>query len=220
MASRLIQIYYKDEQKSACYPFADLHFNDRLTIFFENSIIKDLVLASKDEKIAVCSWKLKEKMRWNVCSPRELTQDVLETDYEVLSFTCNTKGHGMLYAAERWHKGFTETMTKILDSIGQKMPGEVKRPIYQNHFSAKLGIYQDYVNRWLSPAMEVMTNDPKINKMVMHDSNYSQLAKDSAAKSEWLQEKIGVPFYPLAPFILERLFSIYIHNNKIPVTWL
>lgn len=218
--AKLIQIYYKDEQKSACYPFADLHFNEGLTIFFENACIRDLVLASKDEKIAICSWKLKEKMRWNVCSPRELTQEVLETDYEVMSFTCNTKSHGMLFAAGRWHPGFSETMTKILDSIGQKMPGEVKRPIYQNHFSANLEIYQDYVIKWLSPAMEVMEKDPEINKIVMQDSNYSQLAKDSAAKSEWLQEKIGVPYYPLAPFILERLFSIYVHNNRIPITWL
>lgn len=220
MASKLIQIYYEESQKKECYPFADLHFNERLTIFFESAVIRERVMGSTDEKIAVCSWKLRQKMRWNVCRPRELTQEVLETDYQVLSFTCNTKNHKMLYAADRWHPGFTQTMTKILDSIGKKMPGEVKNPIYQNHFSAKLEIYRDYVKNWLSPVMDVITNDPEINKMAMADSNYSQLARDSAAKVQWLQENIGVPFYPMVPFLLERLFSIYVHTNKIPVTWL
>lgn len=220
MASELIQIIYKFEQKASCYPFARVYFNTGLTIFFENSIISKLVMESKEDKIAVCSWKLASKMRWNVCSPRPLTQEVLDTEYDVMSFTCNTKYHLMLASADKHHAGFKEAMTKVLGSIGQKMPGEVKSPIYQNHFSAKIGIYRDYVMNWLNPAMKVMEEDPEINKLIMADSNYSMLNKRDAISAEQLQEKIGVPYYPLAPFLLERLFSIYVHNNKIPVTYL
>jgi hypothetical protein len=220
MAAKLIQIYYRDEQKVSCYPFADLYFNDGLTIFFENECIKKLVMESKADKIGVCSWKLKEKMRYYIGRPRPLTEEVINSDYDVLSFTRNTQYHQMLTAADRWHKGFREAITKIVESIGQRCPGEVKNPIYQNAFMCKREIYQDYVKNWLTPAMELMLNDQELNKLAMSDSNYSNLAKKDAATPEYLQEKLGVSHYPLAPFILERLFSIYVHNSKINVTWL
>jgi hypothetical protein len=38
--------------------------------------------------------------------------------------------------------------------------------------------------------------------------------------ADYLMEKIGLPYYPLCPFILERLFSVYVQNKKIKVTWL
>lgn len=230
MAARLIQIYYntteievngrKTTQLQEIYPFAVPYFNENVTIFFENSVIKDLVLASTDEKLGVCSWKVKQKRKYNILRPRELTQEVLETDYDVLCFTGNSKNHKMLAAAENWHPGFRKTMEVILDMIGQKMPGEVKSPIYQNSFMAKLEIYQDYVKNWLAPVMEGTLNDPMVYKLMTVDSHYSELAKKDSVSPEYLQEKIGMPYYPLAPFILERLFSIYCHNNKIQVTQL
>lgn len=215
--AELVQIFYEEEQKAHCFPFARLHFNDRLTIFFENSVIKDLVLASESEKIAVCSWKLKQKLRWYIGKHRELTQEVMDSDYDVLSFTRNSDSHQMLAAANKYHKGFKEGMQKICDHIGLKVPGEVKQPIYQNHFSAKREIYRDYVQNFLSPAMEFMSTDMK--ELAMSDSNYSQLSR-SKITPEYLMDKIGLPHYPLAPFILERLFSVYIQNKKIKVTWL
>lgn len=220
MVAKLTQIYYEDYQLKEIYPFAEPYFNKPLTIFFENEIIKDLVLASTDEKIGVCSWKLRSKMRWNLRRPRPLTQEVIETDYDVLCFTGNTENHKMLGIADRWHPGFRDSMTKILSKLGMPVPFEVKTPIYQNSFMAKREIYQDYVKNWLSPAMDVMTNDLECNALAMQDSKYSQLAKKDAASPEYLMSKIGIPYYPMSPFLLERLFSIYCHNNKIKVTQL
>lgn len=211
-----IQIVYHQEQQKECYPFARVHFNNKLTHFFENSMIKDLVLASTADKISVCSWKLKQKMRWNVCRPRELTEEVLKTDYEVLSFTCNTKYHQMMAAADKWHPGFTGIMKRLLQSIGEIMPSEISRPIYQNHFAASAQVYKSYVNEWLAPIMEVMNED----KECWADSGYSQLAKQDSLRPDRLQELIGVPYYPMHPFLLERLFSIFCHNKKIRVTYL
>lgn len=213
----MIQIYYEEEQKVHCFPFARLYYNPNLTIFFESSVIKDVVLASESEKIAVCSWKLKQKLRWYIGKHRELTQEVMDSDYDVLSFTRNSASHQMLAAANKYHKGFKEGMQKICDHIGLKVPGEVKQPIYQNHFSAKREIYQDYVQNFLSPAMEFMSTDMK--ELAMSDSNYSQLSR-SKITPEYLMDKIGLPYYPLSPFLLERLFSVYIQNKKIKVTWL
>jgi hypothetical protein len=220
MGFELVQIYYDDKQKDSCFSFARLYFNQKLSIYFENDPIKDVVLSTKADKIAVCSWRLKEKLRWSIGRPREITQELLNSDYDVLSFTKNTKTHGMLYAADRWHPGFMTCFRKILQAIDKKCPGEVKNPIYQNHFSAKTEIYRDYVTRYLSPAMDAIKNDPEINKLAMIDSNYSKLDRTTLQNSDKLMKDIGVPYYPLVPFLLERLFSVYIENEKINVSWL
>lgn len=217
------QIYFKDEQKANMWPFAIPYKNENLTIFFENSIIADLVPRGTSDKLAICSWKLKEKIQWNVGKPRkpeDLTQEALNGEYDVLALTRNSKYHHMIAAASIWHPGFRETMTKIVNGIGKKMPTEVKVPIYQNAFSAKREIYLDYVNDYLNPAMELVKNDPEIYKLATVDSNYTKLNKKDAASAEYLQEKIGFSYYPLITFILERLFSVYVHNKNIKVSYL
>lgn len=122
----------------------------------------------------------------------------------------------MLAAADKWHPNFSEIMKRLLGSIGQFMPSEIKNPIYQNHFAATSEIYKVYVNEWLIPIMGVMQDDADCWK----NSGYSQLAKDDALKPEQLEALIGVPFYPMTPFLLERLFSIFCQNKRIMVTYL
>jgi hypothetical protein len=60
--TELVQIYYEEEQKTKCFPFATLHYNPTLTIFFENEPISKLVLSTKADKIGVTSWKLQEQI--------------------------------------------------------------------------------------------------------------------------------------------------------------
>lgn len=226
MASELVQIIYTGNGKTAaeraacCYPFATLYDNENLTIFFEDEVIKNVVLAATSERISVCSWKLKEKMRLQVKRPRELTTEMLESSYDVLSFTNNSKQHNFYAFGDAHHKDFYNKFLKITQTAGIKLPSKVKNPIYNNHFSATREIYQDYVRSYLIPCMEVIKNDPEVNKLAMVDSNYSQLAKSSAATSEYLREKIGVGYYPLCPFLLERLFSVYCTNRNIKVDYL
>lgn len=205
------------------WPFAIPYFNNELTIFFENEVIKKLVTETKADKIAVVSHKLKDKLQWNLATPRrpdEITEEALNSDYDVIPFTRNSKHHEMLAAANGWHPGFKEAMAKIVDGIGKFMPSEVKIPIYQNAFSAKSEIYKDYVNDYLFPAMELIKNDQEIYRIATVDSNYTKLMREDCAGAAYLQEKIGFPYYPLVPFLLERLFSVYVHNKKINVTFL
>ena len=223
MTAELVQIIYDDDIMTAeqrakdCFPFARLYKNETLTIFFENSVIAEEVLMTKADKIAVCSWELKNKLRWNPFKQRELTQEILESDYEILSFTRNTQNHRMLRAADAWHPGFIEIFDRILSMIGVRRTMELKVPIYQNHFSAKLHIYRDYVNKYLLPVMDIISNNKEINALAMHDANYTKLKR---GKSGNLQKYLGIDYYPLSPFILERLFSVYVQNHNIPVTYL
>lgn len=216
--AELIQIYYADYQLKHLFPFAIPYFNEKLTVYFENEPISQLVMSSTAKNIAVCSWKLKDKLRWNVPGPtrtREITQELIDGDYEVLSFTRNSPHHNMLAAAEVWHQGFIKVFSEMLERIGAKLPlGKIKYPINQNHFSARRNIYQDYVTKYLRPAMKALKQMPE----AMRDAGYSKLMPD--APVEHLQKQIGLSWYPLCPFLLERLFSVYCQNSGIKVEYL
>lgn len=214
--SELYQIYYEPNQLQYLYPFAKPYFNDRLTVFFESSVIRELVPKSIAKSIGVCSWRLREKQRYYIGRPRPITEEVINSDYEVLSFTKNTKYHKMLANAAQSHAHFQPCFTKLLSAIGVNCPGEIKNPIYQNHFCARSDIYRHYVERYLSRVMDTITNDPVINEMAMRDSNYSKLSQQNP---EHLRDKIGLTYYPMVPFLLERLFSVFCQNEKIKVTY-
>jgi hypothetical protein len=211
----LYQIWYSEEQLKELYPFA-IPYKNELTVFFENEVIRKVVPETKADKIGVCSWKLKQKQRTYIGRPRPITEEVINGDYEVLSFTKNTKYHKMLANAAQSHTHFQPCFTKMLQALGKNVPGEIKNPIYQNHFTAKREIYQAYVKTYLSPVIDVISNDPVINEMAMRDSNYSALTQQNA---EHLKAKIGIGYFPMVPFLLERLFSVFCQNEKIRVTY-
>ena len=216
--SELYQVFYDDSQLPELYPFAIPYDNrGKLTVFFESSVIAKLVMETKADRIGVCSWKLRAKQRgFYIGRPKPITQEVIEGDYDILSFTKNTKYHTMLALAAQSHAYFQPTFDKILAAIGKTRPGEVKNPIYQNAFCCRREIYQDYVQNWLSPSMEVMENDSEIKNLCFKDSNYSNLSGESAAN---LQKQIGLNYFPMHPFLLERLFSVYHNVMKIKVTY-
>jgi hypothetical protein len=216
--TQLIQIYYKDEQKEKLFQFSTPYFNRDLTIFFENKIIADLVTATDSEKVGVCSWKLAQKLRSRVGLRTPLTVEALNSDYDVLSFTRNSKKHTMLAHLYHWHPKSKEAMALLWQKLGYKLPGEVKNPIYQNHYVAKSSIYKDYVLNFLSPAMELISTDEELNNLMLQPSGYGKLSRENDLRS--VRDKLGMSDYPLAPFILERCPSCWMDMKKINVTYL
>lgn len=216
--SELHQIFYKDEQRHKLYPFAKPYFNEGLTIYFENEPISKIVMATTADKIAVTSWKLQDKLRLRVGLRGALTQEVLNSDYDVLSFTRNSKKHCMLAMANQWHKEFTPTIKLLWEKLGYKMPGEAKNPIYMNHYSCKTEIYKRYVSEFLAPAMELTEKDEEMREKMIQPSGYGTLSRNCDLKS--VKAKLNMSDYPLAPFILERCPSLFMTMHKINVSYL
>ena len=214
----IYQVYYNDSQPPHLFPFSVPYKNEGLSIFFENDPIVKLVKATEADKISVCSWKLARKMNSRVGYRRPLTEEVLNSDYEVLSFTKNSSRHTMLAMANAWHKEFIPTIKLLWSKLGYKMPGEAKQPVYQNHYSAKSHIYKRYVNEFLSPAMELTLKDEELHERMMQPSGYGKLSREADVKS--VKEKLGMTDYPLCPFILERCPSLFFDIHRIKVTYL
>lgn len=208
------QIIYDESQRKYLYPFAQVHFNSTLTIFFENDPISRLVSESKADKIAVCSWRLSQKVR-NI---HPVTVEKLNGNYEVLSLTRNSSRHQMMAMAREWHPGFMPAITMLWDKLGFKMPGEVKHPIYQNHWSGRIDIYKEYVSSFLIPAMRLIEEDTELNKLMMVHSGYGKLNRKADLKN--VQAHLGMTDYPMCPFVLERCPSLWFEMKRIRVSYL
>lgn len=208
------QILYKEEQRKHLYPFAIPYWNETLTIFFENDPISKIVSETKTDRLAVCSWKLFKKVR-NI---HPVTKEKLLGEYEVLSLTRNSDRHKMMAMSNAWHPGFLPTITMLWNKLGFKMPGEVRNPIYQNHYSCRTDLYKEYVNSFLIPAMKLTIEDPEMNKLMMQDSGYARLSREADIKS--VRAKLGLNEFPMAPFILERCPSLWMTMKKIRVSYL
>lgn len=205
---------YKEDQRSKLFDFATPYFNEKLTIFFENEPISKIVMSSTSEKTAVASWKLKQKMRRG----HNLTQEVLNSDYQVMSFTINSSRHQMLEMARVWHADFIPAIDLLWNKLGYKRPNEAKNPFYQNAYSAKTEIYQDYCKNFLIPAMGLITTDPELNLIMKKPSGYGRLSRDSDLKS--IQEKLQMTDYPLCPFILERCAPLFYQMKGYRISYI
>lgn len=222
MTLQFWQIYFKDEQLPTLYPFATPYNNEgKLTGYFENSVIAELVPQSTADLIGVCSWRLKEKRNESstpfILSKRaggvDLTEErILSTPFDVAVLTPRNDHHKPLLNASQWYgkawvDAFVVFKRWLRSDLNIKVPDELTTAIYENHFIAKRDIYQSYVRDCLVPALAFVASDP----VFMADSGYGK--RIGARRLIEYQNKTGRKDYMIAPFILERLFSIWIEGK-------
>lgn len=204
------QIYFKEEQKTELYDFAIPHFNETVTDYFENSVIADLVPKAESKRISVCSWRLKQKRGHGIRLNKELTREALIDDYDVAILTPRSPSHKPLYMASLWHgKAWVDSIKELKKFI--KIPAEVKYSIYENHFVASSDVYKDYVKVCLLPVMDFMSTRP----VFFAPSGYAK--KKSIQEVEEYKKKTGKNDWPIAPFVLERLFSIWVNSMNLKI---
>jgi len=216
MASKveLYQIYYKEEHRTELYDFALPLITTSLTPYFENAIINTFIpMFQGDIKVGICSWRLKAK-RGDAFRlvDKTLTLEKLEaSDADVIVLTPRSPSHKMLEMSSQWHgKAWDNAIADLRKFIC--IPKEVKHAIYENHFVTHLDLYKEYVNSALTPVMEYIRD----REVYFVDSGYASVKSD--AEKQVIKEKLGRNDWPIAPFILERLFSIWINDKNLKVS--
>ena len=220
--AELFQIYFKEEQLATLYPFATPHYNPNLTVFFENSVIRQLVLKSEAQKIGVASYALRQKINNGIPMRQEFTEEVINSEYDVLSFTRKMPDHFMLAKMDNWHPGSLDTLNMIFAEIGKptfENRRQPKTPIYQNHFMASSHLYKEYVMTMLIPAMTVMEEHPEIRKRCYEDSQYYKLKTDPGYPA-LIKRQLNMDYVPLHTFLCERMFSCFIDDKKLNIKYL
>jgi len=209
---KFFQIYFKDEQKEEIYDFATPYLNQVLTPYFENTVIAEVVPKCNADFISVCSWRLRKK-RGDMFRLQDKTltkEKILNSDFDVAILTPRSPTHNVMGMASHWHGASWDNAIKDLRNF-IKIPNVVKHAVYENHFIARGDIYRDYVNSFLLPVMDYMA----VRDVYFADSGYH--TRKTAAEVLEYQTKTGNKFYPIAPFVLERLFSIWINDKNLKV---
>lgn len=215
MASTLdfYQIYFRDDQIEKLYPFATPYKNEACTDYFENSVIADLVPKSTADLISVCSWRLAQKRGEGTAEPIlkrggtfELTEEgIKEADFDIAILT--PRNHkDIVEKLILWHGPVArEALTEFNKFI--RIPNIVEHAIYENHFIAKKEIYHEYVMSCLIPAISFMDG----REVFKNDSGY--ISRKNQSEIEAYQKASGRRDWPIAPFILERLFCIWANKK-------
>lgn len=217
-----IQIYYDESQLSELYDFARPYFNPVLSPYFENSVIADLVPTLRADYISVCSWRLRKKRpNQEVYLKNDLTlttDKIFSCDADVMVLTPRSPAHTPLANAVSWHgQAWVDAFADFkpfLASLGIKVPNELKHTVYENHFIARKEIYHDYVINFLRPCIAYMETK---DKTYMQPSGYVYKKRNASAEVKMVKEKLMMDDWPIAPFILERLFSIYLEGRNLDV---
>ena len=224
MFLKVYQIYFSDDQLPLLEPEYTPLLNDDCTVFFESSVILNLIdagLHKNHEYFAVVSYKLREKIgavmreRWKNIptianhslvdfSPALFEGKLRELAPDVMSFQRHM-GHDPVTVADRFHPGFSNFFREIMSRIGFKWePMAFTDVFYCNYFAARSEIYQSFVDEMLRPAMYVMEKMPEL----MQNSRYpNPLPED-------LRLKFGITWYPYHAFLTERMFSYYVWMKK------
>jgi hypothetical protein len=189
------QIYYDDKSKSNCI------IDDRVKLyyniidpnpFYENEVICDLIPLEQSDRVGVFSHKYNNKLGISLDRIEERNEDI------VTFFKINYKNH-YWKNFERWHPNGLKALEELKIVFGwdidfNKQP---KHIVYQNHFVADTNIYKRYVKTFLKPVMDYLL----LNE---HLVNFEPR----------LPQYKG---YKMHPFLLERLFTIYLEQNKYSV---
>jgi hypothetical protein len=219
---KVYQIYFKEDQNGLLDYIP--YYNDECSLFFENSVIRDLILKNEhleSDYFGVLSYQLRDKVRitktsWrmhpNIAnhSIKEFTPEQFETELykhrpDVMSFQCHMQ-HDPISYANNFHPNFSKYFEEIMIRIGYRWKPTVFQDVfYCNYFVAKSSIYEKYVKEMLIPAMEVM----KIMPELLNNSKYPKPLPDTLKKS------FGINHYPYHPFICERMFSFFAHLNNL-----
>lgn len=227
---KVYQIYYNEETKAQLEPEYIPYFNNPTTVYFESKVMCDLIDKGEHKGVdyfGIVGNKLRRKISqsktWgrrirNISkknfSPKSFEQFVYDYRPHIASYSTNGR-HAVFPWAEQFHGGICKATQAIVKKLGIRAAYDkvTIQPIYFNYFVAKPDIYQDYVNKILRPAIDLMENDAEIKTLLEVDSNYGQVSAE-------LEKQIGYNYYPLHPFICERLINLYLnmYNFKI-IQW-
>lgn len=215
------QIIYKDEQIKELYSFAIPYLNETLSPLFENAVIADLVPQCKSDFISVCSWALRRKRNGgasevilkNKYGDTELTEErIMAHEFDIAKLT-PVHHIDVIGKLMQWHPNAKPCLEELKKFI--KIPEVIPHAIYENHFIAKREIYTAYVETCLKPCIEFI-GEKEVFKAA---SGYRQKKERMSGQTEVKDTlaKLGLEDWPMTPFILERLFSIWITGKGFNV---
>lgn len=221
-----MQVYYNEDQKAHIKEGFTPYKNETATIFLESQIMKDLFLQGKHkgyDLFGVCSWKMQQKFKKIISfqkNQEKINQqyndfDVFTLDLRTHVFPSVRKPHFTKSIHREAHKSLLQFCDILIEhGVIERFPSaylEKNIFIYCNYFLAKPSIFEGFMKELIIPSIDLMKLDKKANKIALKEGKY-----DSRPPKNFIADT-GLNYYPMAPFVLERLINVYIAMKSLKV---
>lgn len=219
---KIIQIYYDEESKQNIDPSFIPYNNEPFTDeYFESSAICRMVMEEKlhldCDYFGVLSHSVKTKapLFQQGCGKDLIREIEKHPDADI---------HLLYY--DRYNPnpllvdGFTEIAELVFKKLSLSSPSNliVDFTSYCNYHICRPNIYEAYVKSFLYPVIQILQTDAELKPLLWKEYPY-RLTESMKA---WLQNKIGVDYYPYHSFFCERLFCVWatIVGKKFKINYL
>lgn len=208
--TKLISICYDNNQNSEY----ESYFNpiktiaDKSYLFEYNPIINifdnNLFNIDNYKYVGIFSWKFAYKTK---ISEREIYNEIdNKHDLYIFIRPYFKSGEDYFKFSEKIHKGLLYLLQILCDKLNLTYTDDPEHIVYSNFIVFDVKMYKTFVNSVIKPAILLL--ETELKELAWQNSNYRGLAPNI------LQQYTGLDYYPMHTFVLERLMSIYLHNNK------
>ena len=209
--TKIISICYKDNQPSEYERYVNPinSIKDKSYLFEYNPIINivnnNLFNINDYDYLGIFSWKFpyktgfsEKEVYYNIDDDHDVyifVRDIFKTGKEYFDFSFNFHGEVL-----------KEVIQNICNDLNIEFTDNPEYVVFSNFYVARVDIIKDYVNKYVIPIIDLM--ETKYKNTAWLNSKYMSL------KVEELFKYTGLTYYPLHSFILERMFTIYLHNHQ------
>jgi len=214
MDYKIYNVIYKEEQSQKCE--FDIYFNkvnsiaQKSYLFEYNPIIDILSNTERHDYIGIFSWKFPEKTMFFKKKLDFLFKSYKNYDVYTVCLGFIQLDKRYYQFTEEYHPGFFELFKLICDDLNLTV-AEPKYTIYSNFVIAKWEVYQEFLEKILKPAIELL--ETKYKYLAWKDAQYCGPNKAGLTPDK-LKEATGLDYYTFHTFILERLWSAYLESNS------
>lgn len=208
--TKIISICYADNQISEYETYRNtVNSIEQKSYLFEYNPIIDIITnnlydINKYDYIGIFSWKFPLKSGF---SEREIYYNI-DNEHDVYTFVRPVFKTGKEYFdfSDKFHGGLLNILKNICNDLNIEYTDSPEYVVYSNFYITRYDIMKDYIYNYIIPAIDLL--ETKYRDEAWQDSKYRNLKLDD------LKKYTGLTYYPKHSFILERMFSIYLHNNN------
>lgn len=237
MKLKLIQTFYQEDHIQHLIPGAEPFFNEYPSVLLESALMVDFFekkLIKDCDWFGLVSWKYERKIsgknlrgilhhRENLLNVNQQFEQILKSNEIIAPSPNNYQQEHFSRTVQLPHEllklhGQVEAPLLLIlkrmkeEGIINHIPEKIFEKnfyIYSNYWLARRKTYIDYVKNFLIPAIQVTQQDKEINRMCSESACYPNFLPEKFIK------QTGFNYYPIAPFVFERLINVYIHYKDI-----
>lgn len=209
---KIYSIVYDENQYAPFEKYDNSHIRtlEQKSWRFEYNAIYNILHTQVDNfegHVGIFSWKFSNKTGMFPNLLYRLLRGYKYNEYDFINLAPKMwkDGKDYLQFSEEQHKGLLEGLKEVCEVVGLSYTNNPKIVNFSNFYLMKRDVYRDFVGNYVIPAFQYMEEN---RDKFFVDANYKSGVSN-------IKELTGLDYYPLAPFVAERLILMYVEDKQL-----